>query len=458
MGPTTFPLHDIKRAPGPKGHWLLGSLKDLQHHPLRFLDSVAHDYGDIVRLRLGPEPGFILRNPDHIQYVLIDNHRNYHKKSRAWNVLRDFLGDGLLTSEGGFWLRQRRLMQPAFHRERLSALITIMAQETQGVVQQWNSRIPHEKATIDIASEMMRLTLRVASRALLGTEVDGQEEIVERAMRIILETGIHRIPRPYLDYVPTVGKFKFNRAMKAMDSIIAEVIAERHARKQDPAPPDLLSMLMEAKDEDTGEMMNDRQLRDEVMTMFVAGHETTANALAWTFYVLDRHPEVESRLREEVSSVLGSRLPQFTDIPKLTYTLNVVKESMRLYPPVWMVSRLSVAPDEIGGFFIPKGSTMMISPYITHRHPGFWKDPLLFNPDRFSTEDVSNLPRFAYFPFGGGPRQCIGNSFALMEAQIVLSTIIQNFRLRLPKEKTVEPEPLITLRPKGGLHMFVSPV
>ena len=436
-------------APGPRGHWLFGSLTPLRENPLGFFLRSAEEFGDVVRFRAFHRVGFILRHPDHIQHVLVDNHRNYNKQSRGFKAIAQFLGNGLLTSEGGFWLRQRRLMQPAFHRERLAGLSRIMSEEALACVGRWESKA-RSGEEFNAASEMMRLTLRVVSRSMFGAEISGGEETVERSMAVILKYGMRRITNPLLDFLPAPSTWKFRRAVGEMDSLVRGIIAARRARPAEHEG-DLLSMLMEAKDEETGEGMDDRQLRDETMTMFTAGNETTANALAWTFYLLAQNPAAEARLREELAAVLGDRTPGVEDLPKLPYLSCVIKESLRLYPPAWVISRMSEGRDAAGGFEIPANCLVIVSPYLTHRHSAFWPEPERFKPERFLEPGAAELPRFAYFPFGGGPRQCIGNGFALMEAQIVLATLLPRFRLKLDPDHGVEPEPLITLRPKGGL-------
>ncbi|HVC08877.1 MAG TPA: cytochrome P450 [Elusimicrobiota bacterium] len=436
-------------APGPRGHWLLGSLAPLRDDPLGFFLRSAEESGDVVRFRAFHRTGFIFRHPDHIQHVLVDNHRNYNKQSRGFKAISQFLGNGLLTSEGSFWLRQRRLMQPAFHRERIARLSRVMSEEALACAGRWEDKA-RSGEEFNAASEMMRLTLRVVSRSMFGAEISGGEETVERSMAVILKYGMRRITNPLLDFLPAPSTWKFRRAVGAMDSLVHAIIAARRARPAG-AEGDLLSMLMEAKDEDTGESMDDRQLRDEAMTMFTAGHETTANALAWTFYLLAQNPAAETRLRKELAAVLGGRTPGVEDLPRLPYLSCVIRESLRLYPPAWVISRMSEGPDEMGGFEVPAGCLVIVSPHLTHRHPGFWPEPERFKPERFLEPGTAELPRFAYFPFGGGPRQCIGNGFALMEAQIVLATLLQRFRLELAPGHLVEPEPLITLRPKGGL-------
>ena len=450
-------LEEPAAAPGPRGHWLLGSLAPLRDDPLGFLLDSAAQFGDVARFRAFTQRGYILRHPEHIQRVLVDNHRNYNKQSRGFKVVAQFLGNGLLTSEGSFWLRQRRLMQPAFHRERLAGLSSIMNDEAQACAERLKPKA-RSGEEFNIAAEMMRLTLRVVSRSMLGAEISGAEETVERSMAVILAYGMRRISNPLLDVLPARSTRRFNKAVADMDALVHGIIAARRAKSASPsAEGDLLSMLMEARDEDTGEVMDDRQLRDEVMTMFTAGHETTANALAWTFLLLAQNPEAEARLRQELSSVLRGRAPALEDLPRLTYLSCVLKESLRIYPPAWVSSRLSIGPDEMGRFRIAPGCLILVSPYLTHRHPALWPEPERFRPERFLEPATAELPRYAYFPFGGGPRQCIGNGFALMEAQIVLAALLQRFRLELVPGRAVEPEPLITLRPRGGLWVRARP-
>ena len=437
-------------APGPRGHLLWGSLRELQRDPLKLYMDARREYGDIVRLRSMP-PFFwhSLAHPDDIDHVLRRNATNYPKGFfNEW--LSILVGNGLLTSEGDFWLRQRRLTQPAFHRKRLVTLGTAMTAATEAMVEQWSARRESD-APFDVMSEMMRLTLQVVGQALFTTDTADVARVVGQAVSVAVEHLNYRVTHITLlpERFPTPRNRRFVAARRTLDDIVLAIVEERRRSGEDTG--DLLSMLLLARDEDTGEGMSDRQLRDEVMTLFLAVHETTAVALCWTWYLLSRHPEIEANLHDELAAVLGGRTPEMEDLPRLPYTRMVVDETLRLYPPAWGMGRQTKAADEIRGYEIPAKSVIGISQYVTHRHPEFWEDPERFDPERFTPERSAGRPHFAYFPFGGGPRQCIGNNFALMEAQLILATVAQHFRLRVVPGFPVVPHPLLTLRPRNGL-------
>ncbi len=441
--------------PGPRGHFLTGSLPELQRDRLAYLLAWREQFGDIVRLRMGPVAAVAVYHPDGVQHVLQDNHANYSKETRAFAGLRPLLGNGLLVSNGEFWLRQRRLMQPAFHRQQISAFGELFTRETLSTLDGWGAAIQGGQA-INIQQEMMRLTLAIVTQALFGSRVSDADGIISSRITALLSDSIFRFDHPIYPplWVPTRRNQEFKANRSDLDREIYRLIAAR--RGSEAEHHDLLSLLMQAGDEASGEKMSDRQLRDEVMTLFIAGHETTAVALSWTFYLLSQHPDVESRLGAELHKVLNGRTPGLADLPQLAYTRSVLDESLRLYPPAWVTERMALKDDEIGGYPIPAGTTVVISPYATHRHPGFWPEPESFDPDRFRLEQSDGRPRYAYFPFGGGPRLCIGNNFALLEAQLILATILQRFRLELAPDWKVEPEPLVTLRPKDGLWMRIK--
>lgn len=446
-----------KIAPGPEGVPVLGSLPKMWGDPLSFLLTSALVYGDVVRYKFGPKIAHLLTHPEHIKYVLQDNQKNFSKETRGFITLREFLGMGLLTAEGETWLRQRRIAQPAFHRQKIAGLGGSMVRAAEAFAARWGEHARSGRA-VDIASEMMKLTLRIAGETLLSTDVSLQAETVGKALTIMLREARRRILKAFTIplSLPTKRNKEIIEAMALLDGLVYRMIDER--RKSGGGPEDLLSMLLGARDAETGEGMNDKQLRDEVLTIFVAGHETTANALAWTFYLLSKFPSAARKIRAELAEVLGGRSPSVDDIPRLKYTSMVLDESMRLYPPAWVFSRAAREDDEIGGYFIPKGSYLFLSPFITHRKPSLWEDPEGFDPERFSPERSVSIPRFAYFPFGGGPRQCIGNTFAIMESLLLLAVFLQKYRLDLVPGHPVEPEHLVTLRPKHGILMSIHAV
>jgi cytochrome P450 len=443
-------------APSPPPSSLLfGHAPEVTARPLECLSSWSK-LGEVVRLRLGPYTGWLLREPEHIKRVLLDNARNYEKQGPPYPALRLALGDGLVSSEGALWRRQRRLMQPAFHRQRIAAFADVMVRQAEAMLARWQARHGGGEA-FDVAAEITRLTQLIVAETLLGSDVSEEAEVASHAFAALNESIIarnnHFVPLPL--WIPTAENRQFVAVRKKLWAIVDSLIARRRAERSGAS--DLLSLLLEARDEDTGEAMSDEQLRAEAMTIYFAGHETTATALAWTFLLLAQHPEAEERLRAELAEVLGGRSPAFADLERLRYTRMVIEEAMRLYPPVWALSRTVAEDDVIGGQLIRGGRTVVfITPWVTHRLPHLWERPEEFLPERFAPELVEARHRFAYFPFLGGPRQCIGNGFALMEAQLVVATVVQRCRLRPIPGLSVEIEPLLTLRPKRGLPMTLT--
>jgi len=443
-----------RRAPQPKGVPLLGHYGELRGNPLDFFLRAFREHGDVVRMRFGWVEAHLLSHPAHAKVVLQEHWQDFSKNTPGFDKIRLVLGNGLLTSEGDFWRRQRRLMQPAFHHARLEGLANVMVKAAADLGDEW-ALAARAGRVVDVAEDMMRLTLRIVAETLLGTDVTGQAKDIGPAVTVVLE-DVNQRSKQMFDLplsVPTRQNRRLARALATLDAVVLRAIAEH--RQHTPSRPDLLTLLLAVRDEDTGEGMSDRQIRDEVMTIFLAGHETTANALAWTFALLSQHPRFDGEVRDEIASVLRGALPQFTDAPRLPRATMVVKESMRLYPPAWIIGRYSKTPHTFGRYRVGAGSIIFISPYVIHRHPGVWSNPEGFDPDRFTPEQESQRPRFAYFPFGGGPRICIGNAFAMLEAQLVLATLLSRFRLELLPGHTPTVQPLVTLRPKGGLPMRV---
>jgi len=435
----------LHAPPGPKGHLLGGNVREYARDPLGFLSACAREYGDVVELRLMGQTLYLLSDPNLIEYVLVENNRNF-TKTRILKRNRRLLGDGLLTSEDGFWRRQRRLAQPAFHRKRVAAYGAVMAAYAERSLEAW-----HDGKTIDVHEEMMHLTLEIVAKCLFDADVGAKATDVGRAMKVALEDfssqrRLIRIPRS----IPTPHNIRFEMAARRLDEVVGTIIENRRKSEEDRG--DLLSMLMLAED-DSGERMTDKQLRDEVMTLFLAGHETTANALSWTFWLLSLNPKVEHELAEELARVLGGRAPITWDLPELPYVERIVKESMRLYPPAWVVGREAIADCEVGGYRMAAGTTALMSQWVMHRDPRYHDDAQRFDPDHWTAEYEEELPRFAYFPFGGGPRQCIGASFAMTEARLILATVAQRFKMELVPGQRVEPYPSITLRPKREIRM-----
>jgi cytochrome P450 len=392
--------------------------------------------------------------------VLQENHKAYSKQTRGLDKLRIVLGNGLLTSEGDFWLRQRRIMQPAFHRDRIRASTTAMARAALDLTAQWDGAAA-AGTEVDIARDMMALTLRIVCETLLGFDITaalGGKRVsdVARAVTDVVE-DVNARTRVFFDLpltVPTRRNRKLQGSISMLDALVHRTIAEhRAALARGEEPRDLLSLLLLAKDEETGAGMSDEALRDEVLTFFLAGHETTANALAWTFYCLSKHPTADRTLATELAS-LDARSDKI-DTSNLSYTQMVLKEAMRLYPPAWIIGRQAEEDDIADGFRIPRGTMVFVSPYVTHRHPDYWENPEGFDPERFTPEREAARPRYAYIPFGGGPRFCIGQGFAMTEAAIILAVLASRFRLELATSREIVPEPLITLRPRGPILMRV---
>ena len=436
----------MNRAPGPRGQFLLGNLPRARRNPIAFFMDSFRDYGEVVRFRFGPVVGHLVSSPEGVSHVLVENNKNYGKQTRGYRNLRYVLGNGLLTSEGETWKRQRRIAQPAFHRQRIAGFAATMVRAADDATARLESRRGED---LDLHHEMMRLTLRIVGETLLAYDPTDAADEVGAALGFLLRLANERTRRVFdlPPVVPTRENRRFRRALTTLDTVVVRMIAER--RKSTTDRGDLLSMLIGARDAETGESMDDRQLRDEAMTILLAGHETTANALTFTWLLLSRYPAALRELRAELAQVLGGRNPTADDLPKLTQTRRILQEAMRLYPPAWIIGRSAKGPDQIGGYEIPARSIVFVSPYVVHRHPELWSDPEGFDPQRFAREP----PRGAYLPFGAGPRMCIGNGFASMEAELVLATMAQRVRFELVPGGEVELDPSITLRPRHGVSM-----
>ena len=433
---------------------LLGHVPLVRDDRLDYLMRVALETGDVVRFEFPHITAHLVAHPDHVQQVLVDQHRMFTKQTRGYQKLRAFLGNGLVTSDGDFWLRQRRIAQPAFHKKRIAAFASAMARAAEDTIQRW-SRYAESGEAIDVAAEMNRLALRIAGETLLSTDPSDRANAVSAALTTVLHEANHRINTLWAlpEHWPTARNRAYRDAARALDAIVLDIIERR--RRGAEHRDDLLQMLLEARDPDTGAAMDDKQLRDEVMTIFLAGHETTANALAWTFMLLSRFPAVARALTAEARDVLGDRLATADDLPKLDLARRVLNESMRLYPPVWIIGRSPCEDVEIGSYHVPAGSLVFVSQWVTHRHPRFWEDPEGFDPDRWLPERATSMHRHQFFPFAAGPRMCIGAGFAMMEGQIVLATLARHFRVDLVPGHPIVPEPLITLRPKHGIRATI---
>lgn len=444
--------------PIPVPHLLWGHTQEFFADPLGFVRK-ATQYGPVARLRLMNEYVFLLTEPEDIKHVLVDNNKNYIK-SRGVQILKRVLGDGLLTAEGDFWRRQRRLIQPAFHRNRIAAYATVMVDYTDRHLADWR----HGEQR-DIHEEMMRLTMEIVTKCLFDADIREEAPQLGQAISWLVDSFDFRRIGPigeFLDRFDRKRRRLFEENLQILDRMIYDIIEQRRASGEDRG--DLLSMLLHAQDEEAAEgeeaQMTDKQVRDEAMTLFSAGHETTANALSWAFYLLAQYPEVEAKLHDELDRVLGrpphGRLPTLDDLSNLPYTRQVFAETMRIYPPAWIIGRQAVGEDNISGCRVPPGRVIFMSQYATHHDPRFWPDPEKFIPERFAPEAVKGRPKFAYFPFGGGPRLCIGEPFAWMEGHLVLAAIAHRYRLRLAPGQIIRPQPRVTLRPAGGIRMILQ--
>lgn len=440
-----------QRPPGPRSNFPLAGLFAYRRGPLPYFQSLARKYGDVAYFKLGPQQAYFFNHPDHIKDILVTNHQNF-MKGLALQRAKRLLGEGLLTSEGSFHRRQRRLAQPAFHRARVASYANVMTEHAVKTRERWR-----DGETLDISEEMMQLTLGIVGKTLFDADVISDAREVGEAMTILMDL-FNTITIPFFELIaklPLPQLRRLDQARARLDAIIYRLVNDRRKSGEDRG--DLLSMLLLAQDtEGDGGQMTDEQLRDELMTIFLAGHETTANALTWTLYLLSQNPEAESQLHEEIDQVLEGRIPTFDDVARLKYTEMVLAESMRLFPPAWAIGRAALVDCNVGGYFVPKKSLVLVSQFVMHRDERYFSDPLRFDPDRWTTEARESRPAFSYFPFGGGPRRCIGEGFAWMEGILLLSTLAQQWEMRLAPNHPVALKPVITLRPKHGMRMTIT--
>lgn len=441
--------------PEPKEkHWLFGSGYTLRENAHEVIPGLVKKYGDIFSLSLPFTKLAVAANPEHARYVLLDNNKNY-RKSLAYDMIKLLLGNGLLTSEGDFWKKQRRLIQPAFHRKKLEELTAMMVERTtQGVDEM--EKLRQKGEPVDISQYMTHLTLDIISKAIFSSGIEGKSELIANKITELNLMATEKLNQPIRlpAGFPTPSNFKEQKAIKVLDGVIYEIINQR--KKEGVSKSDLLSMLLDARDEETGDAMDNKQLRDEVMTIFIAGNETTANAMAWTLYLLSQHSDKEAKMVQEINEKLDNgTVLDFAGISSFQYVKQVIEESLRIYPPAWMVGRRNYEEDEIGGYRIAKNTNVLVPIYYLHRSEKYWTEPLRFMPERFAPETRNQIDRYVYMPFGGGPRFCIGNNFALLEMQIILILLYRKFSFTLKPGFVVEPEPLITMRPKYGMVMNV---
>jgi cytochrome P450 len=438
----------LVRPPGPRNRGIVGNFPLGSRDPLGLYTQWARQYGDMFYYRAFYRHIYFLNHPDLIENVLVTNSRNFIKGEALRSNQRIF-GNGLLTNEGESWLRQRRLIQPAFHRDRIQSYGNTMVAYTERMMAGWR-----DGEVRDIHRDTMRLALEIVAKALFNVEITSERDRVATALNTVMELGSggRMLLPPLLRMVPTPGNIRYRHAARQLDDIVYDLIRQRRSNGQ--GTDDLLSALLQAQDE-SGGGMRDEQLRDEVMTLLLAGHETTAVSLSWTWYLLAQYPEIEKKLWSELREVLHGRSPTTQDLSKLPYTERVVKEVMRLYPPAWAIVRNSLEDCELGGYRVPARATLMMSQWVMHRDPRYFEQPESFNPDRWLDDRAKGTPKFAYFPFGGGPRSCIGAAFATMEAILVLATIAQKYQIRVAPECPVEAVPSITLRPKHGIKVML---
>lgn len=431
---------------------VFGPLREIQADNLAAFERMAKE-GDAITFRVLHKTLHLLTHPDHFRHVLVDRVKVYRKQTRGYALMRGMIRNGLLTSEGAYWQRQRRLAQPAFHKHRIAAFGDTMVRIAEETRSRWT-----DGARIDVAHEMMEATLRIVTLTLMSRDSIGEANRVGGALSEGLEHITWRTTTPWAppQWVPTAANRRFARAVSTLDEVVFGIIRERRQTGPAPGAEDLLDMLIGSTDEETGEGMTNEQLRDEILTIMLAGHETTAMSLTWTLHLLAQNPEIEAKLLAEIDGVLGSRTATMADLPALQYADRVVQESLRLYPPAWIIARRAAENDEIDNVRVAKGDWVFLSPYITQRRPDFWPDPERFDPDRFLPERVAARNRYAWMPFIAGQRKCIGDQFALMEARLILVTLLQQWRFRSAPGHVAKIEPLLTLRPSGGMPMILE--
>ncbi|WP_426502248.1 cytochrome P450 [Dactylosporangium sp. McL0621] len=441
-----------RTPPGPSKASSIRMLMVMGRDRLGMMSDAAARYGDASRLPVGPKDLYFFNHPDHAKHVLADNAANYHKGIGLVHARRA-LGDGLLTSEGELWRKQRKVIQPAFQSRRIAAQASVIAEEGAALVARLRA---HGDAPVDVLQEMTGLTLGVLGRTLLDVDLGAYDSIggdfaavQDQAMFEL--ASLSAVPT----WIPLPRQLRFRRARRDLQRIVDDLVARRTARSVER--DDVLSRLIVSAGQEEDPGIGRQRLRDELVTLLLAGHETTASTLSWTLYLIDRHPEVRERLREEALSVLGDRLPTYDDLTRLRYTAMVIEEVMRLFPPVWILPRKSLAEDEVGGYRVPAGADLLICPFTLHRHPAFWTDPERFDPERFDPDKVHDRPRYAYIPFGAGPRFCVGNHLGMMEAAFVTALLVRELTLTKEPGYEVRPEPMLSLRVRGGLPMRVRP-
>jgi len=443
--------------PGPKASKniieIIQLMRNFQTDMLGYTSRNFAHYGGIWKIEAGKEIQYMISDPDLIQEITVKQADKFHKSADYIDPdkgLARFLGTGLVTNDGEFWKRQRKLVAPAFHVKRIEAYAQSMVEATQAMLERWRGQ-----STLDIDDEMMRATLQIVVKTLFNVDISADAKRIGDAMTALQEMVGNNSPvEAFLPaWIPTPQRARSKKAVRDLDDIVYRLIADW--RKQGKDNGDLLSMLMLTRDDD-GNGMSDKQVRDEAVTLFLAGHDTTANTLNWTWYLLAQNPDIEAKLHTEIDTVLQGRIPTLADLRQLPYSEMVIKESMRLFPPAYFFGRVAIEDVNLNNYKVAKGTGIGISSYAVHRDARWWDEPEAFRPERFSPENAENIRKYSYIPFGAGPRICIGNSFAMMEAHLMLVMIAQRYTLRLSPGQVVTPNPLLTMKPKGGLHMHIQ--
>jgi cytochrome P450 len=447
--------------PGPRGHWLLGCAPAMQADMLGFYQDVARDYGDIAKLRVMHLTFYFLNSPQHIHHVLAGNERNYRRSDFGNKLLKIAMGDNIITTDGADWLGRRKLMQPLFTRRQVGRFAELMVAQAERMLERL-TREAATGATIDIDAAMKRITLSVVGRAMFNLDLGDDHNEIAAHLKEGGDYFVYRYKNPMAPplWMPTARNRAFRRSMAGVADLVPRLVAERRAAlasDRNAVPDDLLTRLLEARFEDTGQGFTDAELKNEIGVMIGAGYETTALTLGWTAYLLSQHPEISTRLEQEVDETLRGRSPTLQNVDRLTYTRMVIDESMRLYPASWGMARTSIGTDEFGPYRIPAGANIIFSAYVLHRRPDIWPDPERFDPERFASARQTERPSCSFIPFGFGRRSCLGNHFALLEATLVLAMVVQRFRFHLAPGHDVTPEPLMTMGPRGGLPMILEP-
>jgi cytochrome P450 len=453
MGAGSVDVVAVRRAPQVRGYPVVGVVPKLFRDPVAFCADVVRTHGDFVGLDLGFSQGYIVCNPSHVKEVLQEKNRNFGK-GKSWEAMRHVIGNSLATADGEYWLRQRRMIQPAFHRERLARIASLLVQTIERRLDRWQENAK-SGTPVDVARELKQLSIDGFLQAMFGTSLTPEEaDGLDVALRDVAEgIGTALVASFLPKFVPIPGKKKFRRAVETLDRVVFRVLRDR--RSSGASVDDLLGMLLDAHDEATGQGMDDQQLRDELLGLFIAAYETTSLSVGWTFYALTQHPEIEKRLASEMARALGDRSVRFEDLRELEYARMVFEEAMRRYPPGWVLPRQAEADDEVGGYFVRAKSFVLVCNFLTHMHPEYWDEPDRFDPERFAAERTVQRSKYAFYPFGAGPHQCVGNSFATMQAQFILASAFRRYRFELAapvRAKAVH----VTLRPDPGLSMRIA--